>query len=230
MRGSSAARPRIVFEATLVTEIYVDEGCGACASVVVTSAGTSKLGLPQLGSSSGTFEETGAFIRGVYCFHDTMAAVRNMRQRIVCVVLCMLVIGAETARVGEVIWAVNCGGEAHTDIHGVRYQRDTLATGTASDYGKKLTIQRTGPQDQTLYQTERYHTSTFGYDFPIKQDGEYALVLKFSEVWFTSPNMKVSLPTPTQPQPSPRHVRAVINLYKTKDILCSWSIQLLSNC
>ena len=46
--------------------------------------------------------------------------------------------------------------------------------------------------DQILYQTERYHTDTFGYDIPVKEDGWYLLVLKFSEVYFNAPNMKVS--------------------------------------
>ena len=93
--------------------------------------------------------------------------------------------------IGEVIWAVNCGGEAHTDIHGIKYQEDKHSVGISSDYGKSLMIQRVVPQDQILYQTERYHMSTFGYDMPVKKDGDYVLVLKFSEVWFTSANQKV---------------------------------------
>lgn len=93
--------------------------------------------------------------------------------------------------IGDVIWAVNCGGEAHTDIHGIRYQADPLEVGFASEYGKNLIIQRVVPQDQVLYQTERYHLSTFSYDIPIWKDGDYVLVMKFSEVWFTSPNQKV---------------------------------------
>ena len=93
--------------------------------------------------------------------------------------------------IGEVIWAVNCGGDKHTDIHGIRYQKDILSKGVASDYGKNLLIERVVPQDQVLYQTERYHTDTFTYEVPIRQDGDYILVLKFSEVWFTSPNQKV---------------------------------------
>jgi hypothetical protein len=48
---------------------------------------------------------------------------------------------------------------------------------------------------QILYQTERYHTSTFGYDIPVAEDGHYLLILKFSEVYFNAPNMKVSLKT-----------------------------------
>ena len=64
--------------------------------------------------------------------------------------------------------------------------------GTSSDYGKQLLIGRVPQKDQILYQTERYHTSTFGYDIPITEDGRYLLVLKFSEVYFNAPNMKVS--------------------------------------
>jgi len=63
--------------------------------------------------------------------------------------------------------------------------------GTASDFGKQLDIQRAPEQDKALYQTERYHHSTFGYDIPISEDGDYVLILKFSEVYFDAPNMKV---------------------------------------
>ena len=52
-------------------------------------------------------------------------------------------------------------------------------------------IGRVPQQDQILYQTERYDTATFGYDIPVYDDGWYLLVLKFSEVYFNAPNMKV---------------------------------------
>jgi len=91
----------------------------------------------------------------------------------------------------KVVYAVNCGGEAHVDTLGIRYAKDSNPVGTASDFGKKLVIARVSQQDQILYQTERYHASTFGYDIPVTGSGHYLLVLKFSEVYFTSPNMKV---------------------------------------
>ena len=95
---------------------------------------------------------------------------------------------------GEVVWAVNCGGDAHTDQAGIVYQRDPLQrVGVASDFGRSLVIQRVPPQDQILYQTERYHTASFSYDVPITRDGDYVVVLKFCEVWFTQPNHKVCL-------------------------------------
>ncbi|KAG0713349.1 Malectin [Chionoecetes opilio] len=85
------------------------------------------------------------------------------------------------------------GGEAHIDVYGVRYEKDPLTgkVGTASDFGKQLVIGRVPPGDQVLYQTERYHHSTFGYEIPLKGDGDYVLVLKFSEVYFNAPDQKV---------------------------------------
>lgn len=65
-------------------------------------------------------------------------------------------------------------------------------TGTESDYGKQLLmINRVKPNDELLYQTERYHHDSFGYELPIAGDGEYVLILKFCEVYFNAPNMKV---------------------------------------
>ena len=94
---------------------------------------------------------------------------------------------------GEVIWAVNCGGDAHVDEYGIVYMRDPLQRiGVASDFGRSLLIQRVAPPDQILYQTERYHTQSFTYEVPISRDGSYVLVLKFCEVWFTQPNQKVT--------------------------------------
>lgn len=43
----------------------------------------------------------------------------------------------------KIIDAVNCGGPAHTDAHGVRYKEDLgNPTGTASDHGKRYLISR----------------------------------------------------------------------------------------
>ncbi|KAK9886004.1 hypothetical protein WA026_014790 [Henosepilachna vigintioctopunctata] len=113
-----------------------------------------------------------------------------------CILLCLVLSVRDVIHgeiLGSVIYAVNCGGDAHIDVHGIRYERDPLhdKIGIASDYGKRLLIGRVPPEDHILYQTERYHTSTFGYDIPITSDGDYVLVLKFSEVYFNAPNQKV---------------------------------------
>lgn len=115
------------------------------------------------------------------------------QRRVLFSLLFTLCLFSNALGIGEVMWAVNCGGEPHTDIHGIRYEGDPMQdTGFASDYGKNLLIQRVVPQDQILYQTERYHLSTFNYDLPVWKDGDYVLVMKFSEVWFTSTNQKVT--------------------------------------
>ncbi|XP_072288970.1 malectin [Eucyclogobius newberryi] len=93
----------------------------------------------------------------------------------------------------RVIWAVNSGGEAHLDIHGIHFKKDPLEgkVGKASDYGLRLPILRSSPEDQVLYQTERYNEDTFGYDVPIRDEGDYILVLKFAEVYFAQSQQKV---------------------------------------
>ena len=95
---------------------------------------------------------------------------------------------------GDIIFGVNCGGDAHIDIDGIFYQKDPLEekVGISSDFGRQyLSIGRVSDSDAILYQTERYHHASFGYDIPIAEDGDYVLVLKFSEVYFNAPSMKV---------------------------------------
>lgn len=55
-----------------------------------------------------------------------------------------------------------------------------------------MAIRRAPQRDWFLYQTERYHYETFGYDIAIpKGNAEYVIVLKFCEVYFASINQKV---------------------------------------
>ncbi len=61
----------------------------------------------------------------------------------------------------------------------------------ASDYGVRLPILRSSPEDQILYQTERYNEDTFGYDIPIREEGDYILVMKYAEVYFAQSQQKV---------------------------------------
>ena len=92
----------------------------------------------------------------------------------------------------EVVYAVNCGGPKHVDRNGIKYKKDDSGAGVASDYGKGLNIARVSPEDQILYQTERYHYTDFAYEVPVVADGKYFVVLKFAEVYFQQANQKVS--------------------------------------
>lgn len=93
----------------------------------------------------------------------------------------------------EVVYAVNCGGGKHVDRFGVRYAADDNKVGVPSAFGQSLSISRVHPDDMILYQTERYHTSTFTYEIPIDEDGDYYLITKYAEVYFTSPRQKVTI-------------------------------------
>lgn len=93
----------------------------------------------------------------------------------------------------NVIFAVNSGGNAFTDSYGIRYRKDYLTEGTASDYGKMISLKRfTNIHDKPLYETERYSMDTFGYTIAMPSgDGNYVLWLKFCEVWFAASGQKV---------------------------------------
>lgn len=52
-------------------------------------------------------------------------------------------------------------------------------------------ISRAAKDDMILYQTERYDLQQFSYEIDLAEDGDYVLWMKFAEVWFNGPNMKV---------------------------------------
>ncbi|CAF0756807.1 unnamed protein product [Adineta ricciae] len=91
----------------------------------------------------------------------------------------------------NVIFAVNCGGDSHIDANGIRYRKDFLKSGIASDYGRSLSISRVPVEDMIIYQTERYDLQKFSYEIELADDGDYVLWMKFAEVWFNGANMKV---------------------------------------
>lgn len=135
--------------------------------------------------------------------------------------LCILHLCDSTHSLGDVIYAINAGGEEHVDVHGIHYKRDPLfgKTGTASDYGKLLVIGRVPKSDHILYQTERYHTATFGYDIPVNKDGNYVLVLKFSEVYFDSPGRKVRsqwVRSPSNAESLPKRIHCRRTVYLSR--------------
>ena len=96
--------------------------------------------------------------------------------RLFCVCFLLVQLSSAVFGLGEVIFALNAGGDAFTDSFGIRYRKDYLAEGTPSDYGKNLDIKRIWDGDKYLYETERYHTDSFGYTVPLPAgDGDYVL-------------------------------------------------------
>ena len=90
----------------------------------------------------------------------------------------------------KVVHAINCGGYSYTDKAGISYSSDKFYDGgKTSDYGMNYDISNT--DDMIIYQTERWSFETITYSLPLKGDGIYTLILKFSEVYFTRANEKV---------------------------------------
>ena len=86
--------------------------------------------------------------------------------------------------------AINCGGPEFRTKTGVTYQKDNyFVGGEASDFGINSEIKNT--KDKEIYQTERWSTEDLIYNIPLKKDGKYVLVLKFSEVYFNNKGEKI---------------------------------------
>lgn len=85
--------------------------------------------------------------------------------------------GAESHDDGEVVFAVNAGGEAFTGESGQRYQADTGYEGGRT-YATSAAIE--GTSADALYQSERY--GAFSYAVPL-EDGLYEVVFQLAEIY-----------------------------------------------
>uniref|UniRef100_A0A8R1I201 Malectin domain-containing protein n=1 Tax=Caenorhabditis japonica TaxID=281687 RepID=A0A8R1I201_CAEJA len=98
---------------------------------------------------------------------------------------------AFTHNLGDrVVMAVNCGGPETVGAYGIEYSADYSTDGTASDHGMQYSFHNAQPEDLDVYTTERWSSSSFSYEIPVG-DGEYVIMLKFSEVYFQSAGQKV---------------------------------------
>ena len=86
--------------------------------------------------------------------------------------------------------AINCGGPEFRTKSGVTFQKDQyFVGGEASDFGTNSEIKNT--KEKEIYQTERWSTEDLVYNLPLKKDGKYVLILKFSEVYFNNKGEKI---------------------------------------
>ena len=114
-------------------------------------------------------------------------------KNLICIILLLInLFEFSTAKINkdQVILAINCGGDEYTDSNGINYDEDKyFDKGTVSDHGLNYDI--SGTEDMELYQTERWSPETLTYSLPLKDDGKYVLILKFSEVYFQSSGDKI---------------------------------------
>jgi Malectin domain len=79
----------------------------------------------------------------------------------------------------NIVYAVNCGGGAHTDSNGISYENDQNTDGIP--YKWNPTFTGINDHDRQLYQTARYTFSSFGYSLPLTGDGWYGLLLHLAD-------------------------------------------------
>lgn len=82
---------------------------------------------------------------------------------------------------------VNCAGGQYTDPNGTTWSADFGYTGSTATYSTGASIANT--TTPALYQKERYGAN-FKYTLPVV-NGNYAVTLKFAEIYWSSPGMRV---------------------------------------
>ena len=93
----------------------------------------------------------------------------------------------------KVLFAINCGAEeVVTDDYGITYQADSYYQGgVASTEGSN---HRWLMSNNAVYMSERYGLGEdFSYKIPMEgiTEGKFTIILKFSEIYFWEPGMKV---------------------------------------
>src|SRR5262249_19011404 len=83
---------------------------------------------------------------------------------------------------------VNCGGTVYTDSLAQNWAADTGFSGTTSLFS--VTVPIAGATEPYLYQSERWSSSTFQYQFSVP-NGNYTVDLKFAEIYLTMAGQRV---------------------------------------
>lgn len=96
----------------------------------------------------------------------------------------------------SVVYAINAGGASVVDkTLGIVYESDLDDEHKSSVAGvsaaSTMHIDRAPAEYQPVYKTERYATESFSYTITTPADGDYTLVLKFSEVYWTRAGAKI---------------------------------------
>jgi hypothetical protein len=97
--------------------------------------------------------------------------------------------GSATVTVGSATTTirVNAGGSAYVDSQSNPWSADCCSS-SGNVFSTTSTI--AGTADQTLYQSERWYTSTFTYAFSGLAAGSYQVALKFAEIAYVGPGQR----------------------------------------
>jgi hypothetical protein len=82
----------------------------------------------------------------------------------------------------EVVYAVNCGGDAQTGSNGIHFEADPGPCDNNDTQVVDHGIAGGLPYyDSVIFQHQRSHYNPFSYPIPVLGDGKYVLILKFFE-------------------------------------------------
>jgi hypothetical protein len=96
-----------------------------------------------------------------------------MFSRLICLVNLFTAINGNQ----HVIYAINLGGDAHTDLQGISYQKDNGQHFQHTD--DEFTVLGVPEEDQQIYQSY-FWDPELNIQIPINGSGTYLLILKFS--------------------------------------------------
>jgi Malectin domain len=88
----------------------------------------------------------------------------------------------QTSAALEVIFAVNAADQAYHDpISGISYEADSNSEGGNFTWLANVKFGGLDTSKQAVYRAVRSDPENFGCDLPITEDGDYALLLHFSD-------------------------------------------------
>jgi hypothetical protein len=97
-----------------------------------------------------------------------------------CVILLLKMLSTTSGtQLYQLIYAVNCGGDTHVDVNGIRYAKDDNNIG----YQVLLSsiVYNVAKEDVQLYGNIHYSYEPFHFEIPVLGDGKYWLILKFAQ-------------------------------------------------
>jgi len=156
---------------------------GATGYYLETKVNDTFCRLVSLGASDTLYTDTGLLPSTEYYYR-----VRAYNSRYTSVPGPEIHIRTDESHNGEVVLALNAGGDTYKSANDVLYFGDE-STGYVSGGNKYSTTSAiSGTDDDVIYQTERY--GNFSYNIPVT-NGFYNVILKFAEIYWDNQNYRV---------------------------------------
>jgi hypothetical protein len=121
-----------------------------------------------------------------------------IKKRLIMCLFVQILLNVPETKSFEVVFAINGGGDNHTDVNGIHYEKDRTdgkkfnyykpgGTGKAGD-----TYYNVPKGDEIIYKTVLFSNElNFGFNIPVMSDGKYWLLMKFMERDFGNASKRI---------------------------------------